>query len=184
VAVALLVAGCGGGKEWFSAPASRTGGAPRQAAYGTGTDNGGDIGHAVAGNCPTRFVYRVMRIRVEVAAGSTEDVVAYFFDTDRSVERIGPGSGRTWTLDKGEGYCKFAGPIGEMDTADGPVRVETAEGFTNVYSGSTSIDVTLNGVRKVVKEGESATVGSVQIVRPGDPDGQTAEIVLRVRNGG
>jgi len=184
-ATLLFVAGCGGGPEWFSAPAVSAGRDGRQAAVGTGSDNGADIGHAVAGNCPTRFHYEVMRVRVEVTAGSTEDVVAFFTDADSTFERIRPGSGHTWTWDRDSGSCKFAGPGGEIDTVDGPVRVETAEGFTNVYMGAeTPIDVTLNGLRTSVREGTSKTVGNVEIVRPADPATRTVEIVLRVRNGG
>jgi len=48
----------------------------------------------------------------------------------------------------------------------------------------TPIDVKVNELRTVMDVGSSKTVGNVEIVRPADPTIRTAEIVLRVRNGG
>lgn len=179
----VLVVGCGGGPEYFSAPtASEPRTADRQAAYSTGYGNEADIANWIAGNCPTRFEFWVVRLRVEATAERTDDVLAYFPNTPEGVRRIRPGQSHTFVLDKRRGHCEFDGPTGEIDAGSGRVVVATKEGWTNAYGGYTNLEVTIDGVVYKVKAGESASAPGIEVVRSADDRQQrTAEVVLKVR---
>ena len=184
VVLGVVLVGGASGPTWFGESSVVTG---RQAAYGTGSGNTGDIGNAIAGNCATRFIWDTIRLKVSVLSGKESVTVDLANAPGATNVEISPGESHTFVLEKGSGHCRFAGPEGTITVYGDVIPIKIMEGFTNRYcSGDcTTMDVTLNGTSLKFREGdERALLIGGRIRRPENPAPRTAQLDLELETWG